>query len=158
ARYGLAELVNIHEPSLVFEPIHRVIFGTNTETCFEEAAVFFEGLKGAGGTEHTILLVCGGKTGKIAVEGLTFGALIAAAQRFCEAYSAAHGGAIDYIHGDDTAREMSGKRGCTGLLLPAMDKSALFPSIMESGVFPAKSFSIGPARDKRYYLECRKIK
>ncbi|MEA4895336.1 MAG: DUF1015 domain-containing protein [Oscillospiraceae bacterium] len=158
ARFGLAELVNIHDPSIEFEPIHRVLFEIDAKCYFEEAESFFGGLKGEGNKNHKIRLACGGKTADVFVRGLTIGNLIAASQRFCVKYIEKHGGKLDYIHGDDTALEMAGRPGCAGLLLPAMDKNELFPSIMESGVFPAKSFSIGPARDKRYYLECRKIK
>jgi len=158
ARFGLAELVNIHDPSIGFEPIHRVLFCTGTESYFKAAKSFFESVCKKGSTAHEITLACGGSTEKIRVTGLTIGNLIAVSQSFCEEYIKEHGGKIDYIHDDDTALEMAKRENCAGLLLPAMDKNELFPSIMESGAFPAKSFSIGPARDKRYYLECRKIK
>jgi hypothetical protein len=158
ARFGLAELVNIHDESIVFEPIHRVIFDTDTESYFTEAREYFATASQIGRTVHKITLACGGKTETLTVTGQTIGSLIALAQRFCEAFTTAHGGRLDYIHDDDTTLKLAARPGCAGLLLPAMDKNELFPSIMESGVFPAKSFSIGPARDKRYYLECRKIK
>lgn len=158
ARFGLAELVNIHDPSITFEPIHRVLFETESESYFAEAKSFLEGLKGEGKTSHKIVLACGGLTEEIFVTGLTIGNLIAASQRFCVEYIRTHGGRLDYIHDDDTALEMARRSGCAGLLLPGMDKNELFPSIMESGAFPPKSFSIGPARDKRYYFECKKIK
>ncbi|MFB0919672.1 MAG: DUF1015 domain-containing protein [Oscillospiraceae bacterium] len=158
ARFGLVELVNIHDPSIEFEPIHRVIFDTDTNNYFEEAENYFEAIKGEGNTSHKITLACGASTEEITVKGLTIGNVIGASQRFCVEYIEKHGGKLDYIHDDDTALEMAERSGCAGLLLPAMDKNELFPSIMFSGVFPAKSFSIGPARDKRYYLECRKIK
>lgn len=158
ARFGLAELVNIHDPSIGFEPIHRVLFETDTRSYFEAARKYFVNVCKEGSTVHEIDLVSDGKTEKIKVTGLTIGELIAVSQRFCLEYLKAHGGKIDYIHDDDTALEMAQRENCAGLLLPAMDKNELFPSIMGSGVFPAKSFSIGPARDKRYYLECRKIK
>ncbi len=158
ARYGLAELVNIHDPSIAFEPIHRVLFETDPKSYFEEAKDYFKGVSKQGSTAHKIILAYGGKTEEICVTGLTIGSLIAVSQQFCLEYVNAHGGKLDYIHDDETALEMSRRENCAGLLLPSMDKNELFPSIMDSGVFPAKSFSIGPARDKRYYLECRKIK
>ena len=158
ARFGLAELVNIHDASIDFEPIHRVLFETDTADYFREAKNYFANVRGQGSTAHKITLACGGKTEDIAVTGLTIGNLIAVSQQFCLEYIKNHGGRLDYIHDDDTALEMAGRENCSGLLLPAMDKNELFPCIMTSGVFPAKSFSIGPARDKRYYLECRRIK
>lgn len=157
ARFALAELVNIHDKSVVFEPIHRVIFDTEPKAWLDEAEAFFAGLCARGGS-HTLRLARGGEVRDVAVTGQTIGGLIAEAQSFCADYTARHGGRLDYIHDDETALEMSAQEGCVGLLLPAMDKNELFPSIMKTGVFPAKSFSIGPSRDKRYYLECRRIK
>ena len=158
ARFALCELVNIHDASVAFEPIHRVIFDTAPEAFFADARDFFAHTPGTEETSHDIRLACGGKTETLAVRGLTIGSLIETAQRFCERYIALHGGRLDYIHGDETALGMAEKPGCAGLLLPVFDKSELFPSVIKSGAFPAKSFSIGPSRDKRYYLECRKIK
>jgi len=158
ARFGLAELVNIHDASIAFEPIHRVLFETDVSSYFDEARSYFKSICKAGNTAHKITLACGGKTEEINFTGITIGNLIAVSQKFCLDYIKARGGKLDYIHDDDTALEMATRSNCAGLLLPAMDKNELFPSIMESGVFPAKSFSIGPSRDKRYYLECRKIK
>lgn len=158
ARYGLAELVNIHDKSVVFEPIHRVIFDTDTANFFAEAKKYFGEHNLDGQTVHKIRLRCGGASEDIDLVGHTIGDTIATAQNFCLEYMKRHGGRLDYIHDDDAAEKMSAEKGSLGILLPPMDKNELFPSIMESGVFPAKSFSIGPARDKRYYLECRKIK
>lgn len=158
ARWSLAELVNIHDNSISFEPIHRVIFETETDNYFEEARKYFSKYEKESGKAHRIRLSSGKKEETFEVHGLTIGRLISVAQQYCLEYIKTHGGKLDYIHDDETALEMSERRCSAGLLLPAMDKAELFPSVMESGVFPAKSFSIGPSRDKRYYLECRKIK
>ena len=137
ARFALVEIENIHEPSLDFEPIHRVIFDTDT-TAF--AAEF---------TAHRT---------EWEAEDKTLGERVAAAESFCRAYIAAHGGYIDYIHGDDTARSLGEKPSCAAVLLPPVEKSGLFLSVLKNGALPKKSFSMGNARDKRYYLECRKIR
>lgn len=137
ARFALVEIENIHEPSLDFEPIHRVIFDTDTSAF---AAEF---------TAH--------RTEWEAKEK-TLGERVAAAESFCRAYIAAHGGYIDYIHGDDTARSLGEKPNCGAVLLPPVEKSGLFLSVLKNGALPKKSFSMGNARDKRYYLECRKIR
>ena len=105
-----------------------------------------------------VKLVVGENECAITVPGLTIGQLIGKAEEFCQSYMAAHGGRIDYIHNDDTAIAMGQRPGCAAVLLPRMEKGELFPSIVSSGPFPKKSFSIGHAEDKRYYLECRKIK
>ena len=137
ARFALVEIENIHEPSLDFEPIHRVIFDTDTSAF---AAEF---------TAHRT---------EWEAEDKTLGERVAAAESFCRAYIAAHGGYIDYIHGDDTARSLGEKLNCAAVLLPPVEKSGLFLSVLKNGALPKKSFSMGNARDKRYYLECRKIR
>lgn len=137
ARFALVEIENIHEPSLDFEPIHRVIFDTDTSAF---AAEF---------TAHRT---------EWEAEDKTLGERVAAAESFCRAYIAAHGGYIDYIHGDDTARALGEKSNCAAVLLPPVEKSGLFLSVLKNGALPKKSFSMGNARDKRYYLECRKIR
>ena len=90
--------------------------------------------------------------------GASIGALIGAVERVCKDYVSVRGGSIDYIHGDRETEQLSAQSGCAGVLLPAMEKGELFPSVEKTGPFPKKSFSIGLGPDKRYYLECRKIK
>ena len=155
ARYALAELVNIHDEAISFEPIHKVIFDTQPESFISEAKSFFAGRMGEG---RDITLITGKKTETVSVSGLTIGELIGSCEDFCKAFIACHGGRIDYIHGDNECIAMSKRKNCAGILLPRMEKSELFKSVMSSGPFPKKSFSIGHGNDKRYYLECRKIK
>ncbi len=100
----------------------------------------------------------GGEDEELSVSGMTIGQLIGACEDFCKSYTERHGGYIDYIHGDEQCNEMSHRTGCAGILLPRMEKSELFTSVMSGGPFPKKSFSIGHGNDKRYYLECRKIR
>ena len=155
ARYALAELVNIHDAAITFEPIHKVIFDTEPADFFTEAKEFFAGNAGEG---RRIELVTGEGMESLNISGLTIGQLIGKCEDFCKAYTERHGGYIDYIHGDCECVEMSQRFGCAGILLPRMEKAELFSSVMKSGPFPKKSFSIGHGNDKRYYLECRKIK
>jgi len=157
ARRSLVELVNIHDDTVRFEPIHRVLFDTDSGAFFAEAEKYLAAESRAGQT-HSFTLCRAGEEKTVTLSGYTIGVAIDIGQRFCEDYLSRHGGKIDYIHDDDTAISMSGKPGCCGILFPTIEKDSLFPSIIQSGAFPAKSFSIGPARDKRYYLECRKIK
>lgn len=158
ARFGLVELVNIHDDAISFEPIHKVVFDTEPSTFIAEAEAFWNTHSRESEKSHGIRLVVGECEKEIAVSGLTIGELIGKAEEFCQGYMASHGGKIDYIHNDDTAIGMGRREGCAAVLLPRMEKGELFPSIIESGPFPKKSFSIGHAEDKRYYLECRKIK
>lgn len=155
ARYALVELVNIHDEAIVFEPIHKVIFGTEPSEFIESLENHFATASGNG---KTIRAISGGNERMIPVGNIPLGRLIDECENLCKAYISEHGGTIDYIHGDDECEEMSRRSGCCGIMLPKMDKSELFTSVMASGPFPKKSFSIGLGCDKRYYLECRKIK
>ena len=155
ARYALAELVNIHDAAIGFEPIHKVIFDTEPDKFFVEAKDYFADNIGAG---KTISLINGEGMENLEISDLTIGELIGKCEDFCRSYTERHGGYIDYIHGDCECVEMAGRFGCAGILLPRMEKSELFASVMKSGPFPKKSFSIGHGNDKRYYLECRKIR
>ena len=79
-------------------------------------------------------------------------------QSFLDAYLKEKGGRIDYVHGDDVTLRLGREEGCIAFLLPAMDKNDLFRSIVADGPLPRKTFSMGHAEDKRYYIEARKIK
>ena len=127
ARYALAELENLRDDAVEFYPIHRVLFDTDEGGFVREES--------------------GGDTG----------ALVAAADAFCRDYIAEHGGAVDYIHGETEARTMAARPGCAALILPTLPKEELFPHIERFGNYPKKSFSVGHALDKRWYLECRRI-
>ena len=157
ARFSLVEIVNLHDGSIEFEPIHRVIFNTDPDAFLFEAEEFMKKSSKAGDKKHVITCLAGEKKQNVYVSGHTIGDTIGLAERFCQSYCEKYGGRLDYIHGADTTEKMASKQDSVGMLLPKIDKKELFPSIMKSGAFPRKSFSIGSARDKRYYLECRKI-
>jgi hypothetical protein len=158
ARYSLVELVNIHDPAIGFEPIHKVLFETDPAAALDELGGALASLTGDADTCHTLRLVTAAGERELTVRGLTIGQLIGAAEDACQQYLSRHGGKIDYIHNDDTAIGMGRRPDGAAILLPRMEKGELFPSIVRSGPFPKKSFSIGHAQDKRYYLECRKIR
>ena len=83
---------------------------------------------------------------------------VATLQTFLDGWLAAHPGRVDYIHGDGVTRELGSKPGNVGFLLPPMGKEALFPTVIHDGVLPRKTFSMGEAHDKRFYLEARRIR
>lgn len=154
ARYALVELVNLHSPAVTFEPIHRVLFETDAAHWLDAA----EGaLAAADGHGYAVTLLAGAQRRDILARGSSLGEAIAALDAFCASYMQAHGGRIDYIHGDDEAVDLAAGDGCCGILMPRMEKEELFTSVLRSGPFPKKSFSIGLGADKRYYLECRKL-
>ena len=151
ARYALAEIVNIHDEAVTFEPIHRVLLGTVPRGLVEEAAARLPRGKG-----QAVTLLAGRREMEIET-GMPLGALVALVDELLGDWRREHGGEPDYIHGDEEARALGGKPSSVGVLLPRLEKAELFPYITEHGPYPKKSFSIGHARDKRYYLECRAI-
>ena len=154
ARYALVELVNLHSPAMTFEPIHRVLFETDAAHWLDTAE---HALAAADGCGYAVTLLAGAQRRDILARGSSLGEAIAALDAFCASYMQAHGGRIDYIHGDDEAVDLAAGDGCCGILMPRMEKEELFTSVLRSGPFPKKSFSIGLGADKRYYLECRKL-
>lgn len=151
ARYALAEIVNIHDEAVTFEPIHRVLLETMPRGFIEEAAARLPRGKG-----QAVTLLAGRREMEIET-GMPLGALVALVDELLGDWRREHGGEPDYIHGDEEARALGGKPSSVGVLLPRLEKAELFPYITEHGPYPKKSFSIGHARDKRYYLECRAI-
>ena len=154
ARYALVELNNVYDSGVVFEPIHRVVFDTDPGKLLE---VLRTKLAHADGREIEYVLN-GQKAGKLHIRGKSFGGMIELLQGFLEEYAAMSDGEVDYIHDEASLLKLTEAPDSIGFLLPGMDKSELFRTVAGDGVFPKKSFSIGHARDKRYYLECRKIK
>ena len=158
ARYALVEVVNNHDDALQFEPIHRVLFGADPETFLTEFRKQFPNAHEGKGEGHTIELVWAGHDGCITVPDPRMQLAVGTLQSFLDEYVRTHGGEVDYIHGDDVARELGRKPGNMGFLLPAMGKEQLFKTVMADGVLPRKTFSMGHAQDKRYYVEARKIR
>jgi len=152
ARFALLEVNNVYDPAIDFEAIHRVVFGVDPSELVQALSDAMP--KGA---DYEMRWVSREGSGVIGCAADCIGDFLDAMQTFLDDYVQKTGGVIDYIHGDDTAEELAKGDGCLGLILPAMDKSELFKTVMANGVFPRKSFSVGHARDKRYYLECRGI-
>ena len=158
ARYALAEVVNLHDEALNFEPIYRVVFGADVEDLVASLKQYVAGLKGtAPGQSVTIVTGEGEELLEISApeQQLTVGTL----QRFLDGYLKAHLGVeVDYIHGEDSLRNLSRGEGAVGFLFEGMQKNDLFRTVLYDGALPRKTFSMGHAQDKRYYLECRKIR
>ena len=153
ARFALVELNNVYDEGITFEPIHRVVFGCNPLKLIDAIKKTF-----SSGSGREIRYLGGNIRGSVRIPSLSLGGLIGDVQQFLDEYTEKNGGIIDYIHDDESAEELSRNDGAVALFMPAMDKSDLFSTVSAEGVFPKKSFSIGHARDKRYYLECRRIK
>ena len=158
ARYALCELVNLHDASLEFEPIHRVVFGVEPEGVVEALLNACPGAYAGEGDGHVLRWYAQDKKGAVTVPRPDAQLEVGTLQPVLDAYVKAHGGRIDYIHGSDVARELAAHPGNIAFLLPAMGKDQLFPTVIHDGVLPRKTFSMGEAHDKRFYLEARKIR
>ena len=160
ARYALVELDNLHDASLEFEPIHRLVFGVKPEELLSALVEYYPGAKrgdGAGG--HKLAYVYGETQGVVSVPDPAAQLPVGTLQNFLDWYLARHKGVrVDYIHGEDVARKLAAQPDTVGFLLPAMGKEELFPTVIRDGVLPRKTFSMGEAHDKRFYLEARKIR
>jgi len=171
-RYALVEIENIYDPAIKFEPIHRVVFGLG----FEEALDVLSALPGFSsrtieGQEELVRLtrepVKGNRFGLInqkryaLVETDAGGLSTACLQPLLDnAVSASKNAlSIDYIHGEDELFRLSHnpEKLATGILLPPVQKAGFFETVARNGPLPRKSFSMGEAGEKRFYIECRKL-
>ena len=161
ARYALCELVNLHDDSLEFEPIHRVVFHTDPEALLDALVRAYPGARRGNapdGDGMPLRYLCSGSEGVVTVPVSAARLPVGALQSFLDSYLMDHPGRVDYIHGEDVAREFAARPGNIAFLLPPMAKEELFPSVIHDGVLPRKTFSMGEAHDKRFYLEARKIR
>jgi hypothetical protein len=158
ARYALVELVNLHDDSLEFEPIHRVVFGVEPKKLLEAFLAAYPGAHYGEGEGHQITYVLAGERGTVTVPNPTAQLAVGTLQNFLDRYLEENGGKVDYIHGEDVVEQLASQPGSIGFLLPAMGKDQLFPTVIFDGALPRKTFSMGEAHDKRFYLEARRIK
>jgi hypothetical protein len=176
ARFALVEIENVHDEGLEFEPIHRVLFGLKRDllaamqqfykdgiryTPVESAQAMFRAVDGARGPQQLIGLVGGGA-------GRTFGVVelakpssnlpVGTLQAFLDPFLK-EGGAnkIDYVHGEDVTVKLGAAPGNAGFYVPGISKGDLFKTVILDGALPRKTFSMGEAKEKRFYMECRKI-
>lgn len=156
SHYALVEVVNIHDDSLEFEPIYRVLFGVEPEKVIED---FTEKCGGEyrGADAQRFRCVYGSTEKEISVRPaskLAVGTL----QVYLDDYLKAHKGTeIDYIHGENSLKKLAETRNTLGFLFDGMKKEELFDAVRQDGSLPRKTFSMGEADDKRFYLECRKL-
>ena len=156
SRYALVELVNLHSDALEFEPIHRVIFDTDVDNLIEELYKYYD-INEEGNGEY-FELVTKDMDKKLYISNPKSNISVGSIQMFLDEYLKDHKGKIDYIHGDETTREMGSKEGNVGILFNVMKKEELFKTVILDGALPRKTFSMGHSYDKRFYLEARKIK
>ena len=153
ARYALVELENIHDEAQVFEPIHRVVFRCDPHKLLKTLE---ETWCAEGG--FPVKWYIGKESGTVCLDRAKSELAVGALQGFLDDYLKHNPGEIDYIHDDDALIELAQQENAIGFLLPAMEKSQLFRGVIADGILPRKTFSMGHSREKRYYLEGRKIK
>ena len=157
ARYALCELVNLHDASLEFEPIHRVAFGVEPEAVLSALRAYYPDTHDGTGEGHTFSFAWAGGSGEITVPHPAAQLAVGTLQTFLDDYLSSHPGRLDYIHGQEAARNLGREPGNLAFCLPVIGKEQLFPTVMADGVLPRKAFSMGDARDKRYYVEARRL-
>ncbi len=158
ARYALVELGNLHDASLEFEAIHRVVFGVEPQKLLEELLAHYPGAMLGEGEGHQFRFVTAQQEGVITVPNPEAQLAVGTLQNFLDGYLEQNGGKVDYIHGEDVVRNLTSAPDSIGFLLPCISKDQLFPTVIFDGALPRKTFSMGEAHDKRFYLEARKIK
>lgn len=153
ARWALAELVNLQDDALKFEPVHRVVFDTDPKALLYDLQNTFP----VDGQGFPLQCIIQGQEQTIPV-GFPAGILpIGPLQKFLDTWLNTHTGVLDYIHDDGALRDLASRPGSIGFLLPPMEKNALLPTVQQEGSLPRKTFSMGHSCEKRYYLEARKI-
>lgn len=156
ARYALVELVNLHSDALEFEAIHRVIFDTNPDDLLNSLKQYYNINKDGNGQKVEVITQDKEETWYI--ENPKSNISVGSIQIFLDEYLKNNKGKIDYIHGDDTTRNMAKEKDNVGFIFESMAKEDLFKTVILDGALPRKTFSMGHSHDKRFYLEGRKIK
>lgn len=172
ARFALVEIINIHDEGMKFEPIHRVLFNCQiADLLGEMASEFdiivqdFDDISSLGEfvkkeydnkISHTFGIMSGDVLKAVSINQPKFSLAVATIQSFLDDFIEKNKIEIDFIHDTDSTLELSTEKN-TGLLLPPIDKSGFFKTVIDEGTLPRKAFSMGHADEKRFYLEARKI-
>ena len=156
ARYALTEVVNIHDPSMKFEPIYRVVFDVDVNDLITKLQSYVDSLSGDA-SEQKIEYISDVANGTITVKNPVRQLTVGTLQDFIDSYIKDNPNAsVDYIHGESSVKSLVSNTS-VGFIFSGMNKSELFKTVIYDGALPRKTFSMGHAEDKRYYLECRKI-
>ena len=156
ARYALVEIVNIHDKSIEFEPIYRVLFNVDRNDFMTKFIAYTE--EHGGDTTQRFTVIDKDKETQVDIKA-TAKLPVGTLQTFIDGYMKENPDVrIDYIHGADVTRSLCKEDDTLGFLFEGMGKEDLFPAIVADGSLPRKTFSMGHAEDKRYYIEARKIK
>jgi len=151
ARFALCEIVNLHDSSLDFEPIHRILYDVDVEKLVE----MLKQHESADGQKIEMIIGTAHREIRLApTHTLAVGTL----QKLIDEYLSQNDGTVDYIHEPEQVEKNAQKPNSVGLLVSGLEKAQLFSAVLNNGALPRKTFSMGMGRDKRYYLEARKIR
>lgn len=154
ARYALVELVNLQCPALMFEPIHRVLCNVQPETVIAGYVDYLKTQNAYEGKGEDLIVLSSERTWRFKSQEHPLRLL----QAYLDAYMKAHPEAeIDYIHGEAALRKLVNRPDVMGFMPRTFAKEELFDFVRRWGALPRKTFSMGEANEKRYYLEARKI-
>jgi hypothetical protein len=173
ARYALVEIENVHDDGLSFEPIHRVLFdfkenvqaamqrhfGADVRfmTCANRAEMISQ-VSLQSGKKQTVGIITSDGCGIVVFSRPSSNLPVGTLQPFLDSWlKQGQASKIDYIHGDDTVYKLGTQKGNLAFYLPAMPKKDLFKTVILDGVLPRKTFSMGEAKEKRFYMEGRRI-
>lgn len=172
ARYALVEVVNNHDDALKFEPIHRVLFNVDYKDVLNRLKEYYpdceispsdsyeKSINGENSREgcHVFAAVTADGNYEIVIKGPKVQLEVGSLQEFLDDYLKKNSSVtVDYVHGDETTAELGRRSSNMAFLVPGMGKDQLFKTVMADGVLPRKTFSMGHAEDKRYYIEAREI-
>ena len=158
ARYALVEVMNLHDPALQFEPIYRVMMGVDPDDVLTELEKYSYSLHGNAASQQTRFLSAK-RRGTMHFISPSAQLTVGTLQTFIDAYIKSHPGAsVDYIHGTKTVETLCRAEDAVGFIFTGMQKDDLFRTVIYDGALPRKTFSMGHAEDKRFYIECRRIK
>ena len=161
ARWCLAEVCNVHSPAIEIEPIHRVLFNVDCAAVLLALVTWSDenmtGCSFGGGKKQPFTLAGPHMANVLSFEEPTEPLTVGTIDEFIEYYIKRHSEArVDYVHDEPAVRALC-KKGAVAFLMPPFAKSDLFKGVVMGGVLPRKTFSMGHAEEKRYYIECRKI-
>ncbi len=157
ARFALVEIDNLHDDCFEFEPIYRIVEAPDVKKLAEDFAAFAESVSGEG-SEQSFTVILEGESRQIKISAPEYALPVATLQVFLDEWIKGRDDVlVDYIHGVDSLEKLASRKNCIGFLFDGINKNELFSAVEADGALPRKTFSLGHAEDKRYYVECRKI-
>ena len=171
ARFAMVEAINLYDDGIIFEPIHRLLFGVNAagfvDQCCQRTGGRFSKAASADHLIRTLAEATEG-TGVGIISENTFGVIelppenvskaVELVQLAIDEFIDRNGGDVDYVHDLETILHHGSTHSNAGLVMPGIEKTQFFPYIIANGCYPRKSFSLGESTEKRYYLEARRIR